>query len=292
MPNRAALLMILYAIAMVALGVLAYLLAPADAKSLTALIIPSACALLMLVCAVLSWRIKSDRTLGMVGIHLGLILPLVFAGAFFMTGGSRFMNAGTYQAALDAVESAAAHVPADAPLPVAFYFQTNQERADQLKAQADGNTSRGEKIVAEATERRDRVNAMIDQVIADRGVALTDTQRGHARATLALLMGDRDRFPINDQAYLGRILMVLFGVSLAFFVAILAQRGSATSAMPVASRGSAKKHVDETRANKSGWGDEPNDEPIEMETGADDSDIPWSAESSRNEDDADDERRA
>ena len=240
MPNRAAMFMILYAVAMVLLGVLAYLLAPAGAASLTALIIPSACALLMLVCAIMSWRIASNRTMGMVGIHLGLVLPLLFAGAFFMTGGSRFMNAGTYRAALDAVESAAEHVPADAPAPAAFYFQTNAERAEQFKAQAAENTKRSEAIVAEAQTRRDRVNALIDAAVTERGVALTDTQRRHAEAALALVVGDRGRFPANDQAYLGRILIALFAVSLAFFVAILSQRGSAASARPVAKRASGK----------------------------------------------------
>lgn len=88
---KSAFLMVVYALAMIAMGVLAYLVALEGGKAVTALIIPAVCGGLMLVCAGLSTmgalsqaRGKGAGKAGMIGIHLGLILPLVFAAAFVM----------------------------------------------------------------------------------------------------------------------------------------------------------------------------------------------------------------
>ena len=50
-------------------------------RGLTALIVPGACAAVMAVCAALAARYASNRTVGMIGIHLGLGFPLLFAAA-------------------------------------------------------------------------------------------------------------------------------------------------------------------------------------------------------------------
>jgi hypothetical protein len=86
---KAAFLMVVYAVAMVAIGTVAFMLAPSGAKAATALIIPAACAGLMLVCAGLTAKGfmstkagKGTGKPGMMGIHLGLLLPLLFCLAF------------------------------------------------------------------------------------------------------------------------------------------------------------------------------------------------------------------
>ncbi len=81
--------MVVYAAAMIAIGVVAFMLAPSGGKAATALVIPAVCAALMLVCAALTAKGimsakagKGTGKPGMIGIHLGLLLPLLFALAF------------------------------------------------------------------------------------------------------------------------------------------------------------------------------------------------------------------
>lgn len=81
-PLRAVGIMGLYAGLLVAGGVIAYLIAPPDAKAATALIVPSACAVLVAVCAGLSALLPKSKLAGMIGIHAGLVLPVLFALAF------------------------------------------------------------------------------------------------------------------------------------------------------------------------------------------------------------------
>lgn len=73
-----ALTLIAYAAALLAIGYLTYTVAPPGSNAKTALIAPAIGAAAALVCAVLS-LIRSDRKLCMIGIHLGLILPLLMA---------------------------------------------------------------------------------------------------------------------------------------------------------------------------------------------------------------------
>ena len=73
--------MFFYAMVMVAGGVTAYALAPEGANAKTALIVPVVCAGAMVLSALLSLQIERVYVLGMIGIHLGLVLPLLIAGA-------------------------------------------------------------------------------------------------------------------------------------------------------------------------------------------------------------------
>ncbi|HBS28874.1 MAG TPA: hypothetical protein DEB06_05365 [Phycisphaerales bacterium] len=75
----AAVTMIAYALTLLAIGTITYLVALPGSGALTALLIPALGGAAMTVCAVLALRIGSNRTLGMVGIHAGLALPLVLA---------------------------------------------------------------------------------------------------------------------------------------------------------------------------------------------------------------------
>lgn len=75
----ASITMIAYALSLLGVGWLTFFVAFPGSNAFTALIIPAVGAILMTVCAVLALRIGSNRTLGMIGIHAGLIIPLVIA---------------------------------------------------------------------------------------------------------------------------------------------------------------------------------------------------------------------
>ncbi len=79
MPRTAVVLMIVYAVLLLDGGVTAFASSPPGASAATALIVPAACAVLMLVCAALASQLGRSRAAGMIGIHLGLVLPLLFA---------------------------------------------------------------------------------------------------------------------------------------------------------------------------------------------------------------------
>ena len=76
---KAAAAMFLYAAVMVGGGVLAFALAPEGANAKTALIVPMACAAAMVLCAILALQIHRVRILGVIGLNVGLALPLLFA---------------------------------------------------------------------------------------------------------------------------------------------------------------------------------------------------------------------
>jgi hypothetical protein len=77
--DKAAKAMGAYALVMVLAGAVAFALAPEGASATTALAVPAACGLLMVLAALMSRAIDNKYVLGMIGIHLGLILPVLFA---------------------------------------------------------------------------------------------------------------------------------------------------------------------------------------------------------------------
>lgn len=76
---KAVAILVLYAVLVVALGILAYSDAPEGANAATALIVPIAVAVVSLGCAVMALLIHKQRTVGMIGIHLGIVIPLLVA---------------------------------------------------------------------------------------------------------------------------------------------------------------------------------------------------------------------
>ncbi len=78
---RAAIVLVVYAVLLLAGGLYAYTSAPEGANAKTALIIPGACAVVVLACAAMAAMFKRNRRLGMIGIHAGLVFPLLFAVA-------------------------------------------------------------------------------------------------------------------------------------------------------------------------------------------------------------------
>ncbi|MEQ8845186.1 MAG: hypothetical protein RIB58_10055 [Phycisphaerales bacterium] len=78
---KAVAILILYAVLVIALGLLAYLDAPEGANKATALIVPLVIAGISVACAVMALFIHKKRTVGMIGIHLGIVFPLLVAVA-------------------------------------------------------------------------------------------------------------------------------------------------------------------------------------------------------------------
>ncbi len=74
---RYALTLVVFAAVLIALGYATYTVAPPGSKAMTALYMSSGIGGIAVICAVLSLLIKSNRKLGMIGIHLGLIVPLL-----------------------------------------------------------------------------------------------------------------------------------------------------------------------------------------------------------------------
>ena len=89
MPIKFALTMIVYAVCLLISGYVTMSVAPPGSRPATAFIIPAIAAGLSIAAAVLSLMIKSNRRLGMIGIHVGLVLPLLFtAGSLSRVSGS------------------------------------------------------------------------------------------------------------------------------------------------------------------------------------------------------------
>lgn len=95
---KAVAILILYAVLVVALGVLAYLDAPEAANKATALIVPIAVAVVSVACAVMALLIHKQRTVGMIGIHFGIIFPLLVAIAVGHRAWVAHQASETYQA--------------------------------------------------------------------------------------------------------------------------------------------------------------------------------------------------
>ncbi|MEO1130067.1 MAG: hypothetical protein AAFX05_10245 [Planctomycetota bacterium] len=76
---RTAITLFAYAAALLFVGWLTYHVAPPGSNAFTALIISGGIALMSVACGVLTLLLKKKRVLGMIGIHVGLVLPLVGA---------------------------------------------------------------------------------------------------------------------------------------------------------------------------------------------------------------------
>lgn len=76
------LIMYLYALFLTACGFAAFALSGFASTARTALIVGFGTAVVMAICGLLAGMISKSKAMGMVGIHVGLILPLIFAGLF------------------------------------------------------------------------------------------------------------------------------------------------------------------------------------------------------------------
>lgn len=79
---KSAKLMLVYAGFLVACGFAAFALSNFESRAMTALIAGGGSAVLMTICAVMASMLHRNRPVGMIGIHVGLVLPLLLAGVF------------------------------------------------------------------------------------------------------------------------------------------------------------------------------------------------------------------
>lgn len=106
MPIKFALTMLVYAVCLFVSGFVTMSVAPPGAKPATALIIPAVAAALSLAAAVLSLMIKSNRKLGMIGIHVGLVLPLIFAAGSLSRVTGSIGSAKEFNSQLQSIQTA------------------------------------------------------------------------------------------------------------------------------------------------------------------------------------------
>ncbi|MFI4891999.1 MAG: hypothetical protein ACIAQ0_00995 [Phycisphaerales bacterium JB058] len=162
--SRAAIVMFLYAALILTFGIMAYLIAPPGANAKTAVVVTAICAVVMSARGVMTLMIHKKRNIGMIGIHVGLLLPLIFASLFLMRAGSNYRASGVYN-----------------------YFQ-NAYQADLDDRKAEDTTANRDSFLSGAKPE------------------------------------SGDEIPTGDKGYLGFILTMLFGVSVAAFVVLLLSR--------------------------------------------------------------------
>lgn len=135
---KAVAILILYAVLVVALGVLAYTDAPEGASAKTALIVPIIIAAASLACVVMSLMIYKKRTIGMIGIHLGIVIPLLVA---IGVGQRAYVTHESSKAYRAGQEAWALHVEAGAigtPEAKEKYFEEHPEYPDHDKGYLSG----------------------------------------------------------------------------------------------------------------------------------------------------------
>ena len=71
-----------YAVFLAVCGLVAFAMSGFAANARTALIVGFGTAIVIAICAALAGMFQRNRTAGMIGIHVGLVLPLIFAGLF------------------------------------------------------------------------------------------------------------------------------------------------------------------------------------------------------------------
>jgi len=107
-PIKFALTMLVYAVCLLISGWVTMSVAPPGSKPATAFIIPAIAAALSIAAAVLALMIKSNRKLGMIGIHVGLVLPLIFAAGSLSGVAGSIRSAGEFNNELRDIHTALA----------------------------------------------------------------------------------------------------------------------------------------------------------------------------------------
>jgi len=75
-------IMFLYGFFIVICSGIAFLMAPDKSRAMTALYAGGGSAFLMWICAAMAMQIERTRAIGMIGIHVGMVLPFLFAIEF------------------------------------------------------------------------------------------------------------------------------------------------------------------------------------------------------------------
>ncbi|MCA9284159.1 MAG: hypothetical protein KDA22_03020 [Phycisphaerales bacterium] len=117
-PLKSPRIMLIYAIFLVACGVAAFAMSGFDARARTALIAGGGAAAVMAGCAFMAAQLQRSRAVGMTGIHLGLIAPMVFAGLFLWRGLEAYVSYKAGVPPLEALVAAHNAIPGADPISV------------------------------------------------------------------------------------------------------------------------------------------------------------------------------
>jgi len=169
---KAAAVLAVYAVVVLALGVLAYAIAPPDANALTALIVPGVIALVAIACAAMAALINTSRAVGMVGIHLGLVVLLL------VTLGVGHRAWATHQA-------------------VRAYEQALPEWRQALDAGEQDDTDQARAAFFEARDAPDHDKAYLRTTL----LAVAGTSLAAFVLLLAMRPKPADRTPTTDDAH-------------------------------------------------------------------------------------------
>ena len=94
--SRVAVVMFLYSALILTFGIMAYVITPAGQAPVFAIVAICIAAVVMAAMGTMSLMIHKKRKVGMIGIHLGLFLPIVFAGIFLWRAGHNYRDSGVY----------------------------------------------------------------------------------------------------------------------------------------------------------------------------------------------------
>ena len=100
---KATAIMFTYAVVLLVLGFVAYAMSGFESKAATALYASGGLAALMFLVGLMAMAIKSSKIVGMIGIHVGMVLPLLFSFSLAWMGWMTFQK---YQEGLRPI-----HVP-------------------------------------------------------------------------------------------------------------------------------------------------------------------------------------
>jgi phosphotransferase system glucose/maltose/N-acetylglucosamine-specific IIC component len=143
MPIKYALTMLVYAVCLLISGFVTMSVAPPGSKPATAFIIPAIAAGLAIAAAVLSLMIKSNRKLGMIGIHVGLVLPLIFAAGSVSRVAGSMANAKEFNTQLSDMHTALAMPAGEVTLTLVNAPDSDRARDRLMQARwMDGETPR------------------------------------------------------------------------------------------------------------------------------------------------------
>ena len=98
---KAVAILVLYSALVLVMGALAYASAPEGANKATALVFPGLIAAISVACAVMALFIHKARKIGMIGIHLGIVFPLLVAVAVGHRGYKVHQDSGQYREAVE-----------------------------------------------------------------------------------------------------------------------------------------------------------------------------------------------
>lgn len=134
MPIKFALTMLVYAVCMLVSGYVTMMVSPPGAKPATALLIPAIAAALAATAAVLSLMIKSNRKLGMIGIHVGLVLPLLFMAGSLMRVSGSVAKAGEFNSQLERIQTAVQQPNGQVTLSLVAAPESSNDKSKLMRA--------------------------------------------------------------------------------------------------------------------------------------------------------------